>query len=75
VTEVYAAREKSDSFSAKLLVDRINKENVVFTPTIAAATDYLLWHLVPGDVLVILSAGDADQICFNVLNQLKERNG
>ncbi len=75
ITEVYAAREKSDNFSAKSLVEKIDKENVIFTPTIAAATDYLLWHLVPGDVLVVLSAGDADQICFNVLNKLKERNG
>lgn len=75
VTEVYAAREHSDSFSAKSLVEKMADPNRLFTPTIADATVSLIQHLQPGDVLVVLSAGDADQICFSVLKQLKERNG
>ncbi len=75
VTEVYAAREHSDSFSAKSLVEKMADPNRLFTPTIADTTAYLIQHLQPGDVLVVLSAGDADQICFSVLKQLKERNG
>ena len=33
----------------------------------------LVRHLLPGDVLIVLSAGDADQICKSVLSQLSER--
>jgi UDP-N-acetylmuramate--alanine ligase len=35
-----------------------------------APVDYLIQHLQPGDVLLVLSAGDADQISRRVLEQL-----
>jgi UDP-N-acetylmuramate-alanine ligase len=33
-------------------------------------TEYLLNHLRPGDVLLVLSAGDADQISAEILKKL-----
>lgn len=75
VTEVYAAREKPDGFSSKELVDRMQNPQAVFTATISEASDFLINHLRPGDVLVVLSAGDADQICANVISHLNERKG
>jgi len=44
-----------------------------FTPTLAEATDYLLHHLQSGDVLLVLSAGDADKISKQVLDTLTHR--
>jgi UDP-N-acetylmuramate-alanine ligase len=39
-------------------------------------SNYLIAHLRPGDVLLVLSAGDADQVSTKVLANLKEvRNG
>ena len=36
-------------------------------------TLYLLRHLQPGDVVLVLSAGDADQVSTDVVKGLKER--
>jgi UDP-N-acetylmuramate-alanine ligase len=37
------------------------------------ATGCLLKELLPGDVLIVLSAGDADQVSTNVLAAIQER--
>ncbi len=34
-------------------------------------SQYLVSHLRPGDVLLVLSAGDADQVSTDVLAQMK----
>lgn len=73
VTEVYGAREQSAGYSAKSLVEKTGQKNVLFTATLAETTQTLLQKLEPGDVLVILSAGDAEEICYDILKQLKER--
>jgi len=73
VTEVFGAREQSSTYSAQNLVEKMGKENVLFEATLSETTEKLMQILVPGDVLVVLSAGDADQICYDVLKQLKER--
>jgi hypothetical protein len=39
-------------------------------------SDTLISHLHPGDILLVLSAGDADQVSTEVLSHLKEaQNG
>ena len=75
VTEIYAAREKDESYSARQLVEKMDRQHTFFTPTLADATRLLMQKLQPGDVLVVLSAGDADQICYSVIKQLNERMG
>jgi UDP-N-acetylmuramate-alanine ligase len=47
-----------------------------FIAGLSEVSNYLITNLRPGDVLLVLSAGDADQISTEVLNHLKEaRNG
>lgn len=78
VTEVYAAREvpPADGFSARQFVEAIQNHTaahagVHFASTLAAAGNYLLEHIRPGDAVFVLSAGDADQIGAQVLQNLK----
>lgn len=73
VTEIYAAREKNEDFSAAQVVSQMSHPSVRFIPTIGEATQYLLQNLQRGDVLLVLSAGDADQISAQVFSALKER--
>jgi len=77
VTEVYAAREASlaGTFSARQVVEVIPNNKAVFTPTLKDAIEFLLENLRPGDVMVVMSAGDADQISTQVLKALAERKG
>jgi UDP-N-acetylmuramate--alanine ligase len=67
VTEIYAARETApvDGFSGQRLAAAISATGhprVSFALDLAQAQDYLLSQVRPGDVVLVLSAGDADQI-------------
>jgi UDP-N-acetylmuramate--alanine ligase len=74
VTEVYAARETSDGFSAQAVVQAMDHPGAHFVARLDDAARFLLDRLQPGDVLLVLSAGDADQISAAVLAALRERN-
>ncbi len=74
ITEVYAARETNDNFSAASVAAQMPHPAVEFAPTLAAAAQTLLRQLQAGDVVIVLSAGDADQISAEVLKSLKERS-
>ena len=76
VTEVYSAREMAqdfDNFSSAQVVQHMHHPSAQFIPALPAVTAHLLQHLQPGDVLLVLSAGDADQITAQVLATLRER--
>ncbi len=73
VTEVYAAREPKQDFTSAEIVSGMPHHSARYIPTLDGVTEYLLEHLKPGDVLIVLSAGDADKICTDVLKGLKER--
>ncbi len=74
VTEVYAAREASDGFSARSVVDAMPAgSSAEFIPGIEESAAFLLRELRPGDVVLVLSAGDAERISAKVLETLKER--
>jgi UDP-N-acetylmuramate--alanine ligase len=73
VTEVYAARDKNTGFSAAEVVARMNHPAARFSPGLQETTTLLLDELRPGDVVLVLSAGDADQISRTVLDSLKEK--
>jgi UDP-N-acetylmuramate--alanine ligase len=78
VTEVYAAREKAedfDYFSAAQVVAQMSHPKAQFIPTLEDASATLLQQLRPGDVLLVLSAGDADQLSQWILSGLRERKG
>jgi len=48
---------------------------VSYIPQIPDVVDFLLKTLQKGDVLIVLSAGDADQVCREVRTRLQERKG
>jgi UDP-N-acetylmuramate--alanine ligase len=77
ITEVYAAREKAadfDNFSAAQVLPRMDHPGARFTNSLEETRSYLLSHIEPGDVVLVLSAGDADQVSAQVLATLKERS-
>jgi UDP-N-acetylmuramate--alanine ligase len=78
VTEVYAARESAptDGFSARQVADQIASTGqkldqiVLFAPTLENAVDQLARQLQPSDVVLVLSAGDADQVNVELARRL-----
>jgi len=75
VTEIYAAREPKQAFSSKQVVEAMPRP-AHFIAGLSEVSNYLITNLRPGDALLVLSAGDADQISTDVLTHLKEaRNG
>jgi UDP-N-acetylmuramate--alanine ligase len=73
VTEVFAAREAKQAYSAADVVKGMSHPSVHFIADLSEVGLYLLSHLQPGDVLLVLSAGDADQVSQTVLAGLSER--
>ncbi|MGZ6346222.1 MAG: UDP-N-acetylmuramate--L-alanine ligase [Anaerolineales bacterium] len=74
VTEVYAAREPKQNFSSKQVVDSMPRQ-AHFIADLSDVSNYLIRNMRPGDALLVLSAGNADQISTEVLARLKESNG
>jgi UDP-N-acetylmuramate--alanine ligase len=76
ITEVYAARESrpENGYSAAHIAERMGQPEVYFMPDKHQAADFLLTRLKSGDVLLVLSAGDADQITRRVLDGLQGRS-
>ncbi len=72
ITPVYAARETPPpGFSLQKLLSAMAHPRARFVPDLDAAARFLLDHLQPGDVLLTLSAGDADRISRDVLAALQ----
>jgi UDP-N-acetylmuramate--alanine ligase len=71
VTEIYASREPKQDFSSKQVVEAMHRP-AHFIAELPEVSNYLNTHLRPGDVLLVLSAGDADQVSTSVLAHLKE---
>lgn len=76
VTDIYAAREAApaDNFTARQVVAAMKHKGVHYIPELVQVTYYLLGRLRAGDVLVVMSAGDANQVSDNVLAALQERS-
>jgi UDP-N-acetylmuramate--alanine ligase len=71
VTEVFASREVNrDHFSARQVVAAMHHPDAHFIPSLNQAGEFLLDRLQPGDVVLVLSAGDADQVSAHVLDGL-----
>jgi UDP-N-acetylmuramate--alanine ligase len=71
VTEVYAAREPVEDFTSAEIVSTMPHLSARYIKTLHEVTEYLLKNLQPGDVVIVLSAGDADQVCTDVLKGLQ----
>ncbi|MGQ9833625.1 MAG: UDP-N-acetylmuramate--L-alanine ligase [Candidatus Villigracilaceae bacterium] len=72
VTEIYRAREPQQRFSALQVVQAMSHRSAHFIAELKDVSAYLVSHLHPGDVLLVLSAGDADQVSAQVLAHLHE---
>lgn len=74
VTDIYPARElpPADGFSSVDVVNVMQHPHVQHVSGLEAAADFLIQRLNGGDVLLVLSAGDADRISRRVLGALQE---
>jgi UDP-N-acetylmuramate--alanine ligase len=73
VTEVFAAREHNTAFSSLQVVQRMDHPGARFSPTLEDTVQRLISDVRPGDVVLVLSAGDADQVSEQLFNELKRR--
>ncbi|MBN1666856.1 MAG: UDP-N-acetylmuramate--L-alanine ligase [Anaerolineales bacterium] len=76
VTEVFRSREPIDpDFSALQVVRAMRHREAHYVPQLADAVAFLLARLRPGAVLLVFSAGDANQISAQVLAGLEAATG
>jgi UDP-N-acetylmuramate--alanine ligase len=73
VTEVYAAREPKEDFTSAEIISAMPHLSARYIETLPETTKYLIENLEPGDVVIVCSAGDADQVSAGVLKGLQER--
>jgi len=70
VTEIYASREAQQGFSSAEVVSAMPHPSARYTGSLDDTKKYLLKHVKPGDVVIVLSAGDADHISSDLLKEL-----
>ena len=70
VTEIYASREAKQEFSSAEVVSAMPHSSARYSGSLEDTTKYLLKNLRSGDVLLVLSAGDANLISADVLKRL-----
>jgi len=69
ISKIYASRETDQTFSAAQVVEQMRHPAVEYIPELAQITTTLDQLLRPGDVVVVMSAGDADQIIQDLLKK------
>ena len=72
VTEIFAARELKKEFSSSKVVAMMDHPDACFIAEINDVAGTLINELKPGDILLVLSAGDADQICNLIMNHYRK---
>jgi len=72
VTEIYPAREAApaDGFSSRQIVAALQHPQVRLSGDLAATGELLATEAHPGDVVLVLSAGDADRVSTTLLAHL-----
>jgi UDP-N-acetylmuramate--alanine ligase len=73
VTEVYASREPKQDFTSAEVVSAMPHLSARYVETLNEVSKYLVENLQTGDVVLVLSAGDADQVSLDVIKGLNER--
>lgn len=72
--DIYAAREKIDlGMHSRLLLEHVDHPGAQYIGSIDAATDYLLAHVEPEDIVITMSAGDGNQVGQLLLAGLQQR--
>jgi UDP-N-acetylmuramate--alanine ligase len=76
VTEIFASREHAEpGVSGRLVAERIPGKQASFLATLPEAVEYLAEHVRAPATVVILSAGDANQIGHGLLQTLRGKEG
>lgn len=70
VTEIYASREAKQEFSSAEVVSSMPHPSARYSGSLDETKQYLLKHLRSGDVVIVLSAGDADRVSADLLQEL-----
>jgi len=73
VSEVYASREPKQDFTSAEIVSAMPHASARYIATLKEISNHLIEQLQPGDILLVLSAGDANQVSTDVLAGLRER--
>ena len=73
VTEVYASREPKQEFTSAEVVSAMPHSSARYIETLPDVSKYLIENLRSGDVVLVLSAGDANQVSEDVVKGLQER--
>ncbi len=73
VTDIYAAREPQENYTGANLVANMQYTDARYLPSFDAIVAYLLKSLEPGDVLLVLTAGNAIEISARVFAALQEQ--
>jgi UDP-N-acetylmuramate--alanine ligase len=68
VTEIYASREPKQDFSSAEVVSAMPHSSARYSGSLAETTKLLRENLRHGDVVIVLSAGDADQISADLMS-------
>ncbi len=71
VTEVYKSREPEQNFSSAQIVEAMQHPSAKFIAELEETSHYLIENLEKNDILLVLSAGDANEINQKVLEGLK----
>lgn len=70
VMEIYASREPQQDFSSAAVVSIMPHASARYSGSLSETKEYLLKHLRSNDVVLILSAGDADKLSGELLQEL-----
>lgn len=73
VTDIFASREKEEDFTSREVVRIMRHADSRHIGGLAETSRFLIKELVSGDILLVLSAGDADQVSRDVLDQLAQK--
>jgi UDP-N-acetylmuramate--alanine ligase len=73
VTGIYPSREPVQDFPLDELVQAMRHPDAVMIPELGTVVARLLTEVRSGDVVIVLSAGDADRICTDLLARLQEK--
>jgi UDP-N-acetylmuramate--alanine ligase len=73
VTDIYAAREPDDgSIHARDVVAASAHPHIQYVPGLTQAADHLATAVAPGDVVIVMGAGDSYRIGEMLLEKLKK---
>jgi len=73
VLKIYAAREENPGYSAKKIADALPESKAQYLSDFERAAATLLENIMPGDILITFSAGEAMEVSQRVLAGLKKK--